>query len=134
MLEDRVYEDIEIAPPSVVRQAAHDFAAALAETPQFKTFEQAAYAFRHNQAAQQAMEAYKQKQLSLRALLLLNAVSDEQRDELERLQNAFVNQPMVMEYLQSQTELSILCQELGDALSEAIGLNYAAACGVRCCG
>jgi len=133
-MEDTVLEDIEIAAPSVVRQAARDFAAALAETPQFKALEQAAYAFRQNQAAQLALQAYQQKQQSLRALLMLNALSAEQRADLENLHKAFINQPVVQAYFQAQTELASLCQALGDALSESIGLNYAAACGASCCG
>ena len=133
-MEDMISEDIEMASPSVVKQAARDFAAALAETPQFIAFEQAAYAFRQDQTAQQAMQAYQQKQQSLRALVMLNALSAEQRDELERLQSAFINHPVVQEYFTAQAELATLCQALGDALSESIGLNYAAACGVSCCG
>ena len=133
-MEDMISEDIEMASPSVVKQAARDFAAVLAETPQFRTFEQAAYAFRQDQTAQQAMQAYQQKQQSLRALVMLNALSAEQRDELERQQSAFINQPVVQEYFTAQAELATLCQALGDALSESIGLNYAAACGVSCCG
>jgi cell fate (sporulation/competence/biofilm development) regulator YlbF (YheA/YmcA/DUF963 family) len=133
-MEDMESENIEIASPSVVMQAARDFAAALAETPQFKAFEQTAYAFRQDQTAQHAMQSYQQKQQSLRALLMLNALSAEQRDELERLQGAFINQPVVQEYFTAQAELATLCQALGDALSESIGLNYAASCGVSCCG
>jgi hypothetical protein len=41
---------------------------------------------------------------------------------------------IVDEYFKAQSELATLCQTLGDALSESIGLNYAAACGVSCCG
>lgn len=133
-MNDLVYDDIEIAPIEVVKRAARDFAAALSETPQFKAFEQAAERFRKDQAAQQAMSAYQEKQQSLRALLMLNALSAEQRAELERLQNAFVNHPAVQDYFGAQTELAALCQTLGDMLSESIGLNYAAACGVSCCG
>jgi len=133
-MDNRVFSDIEIAPPSVVMQAARDFAAALAETPQFKAFEEAAWAFRHDQAAQQAMQAYHQKQQSLRALLMLNALSAEQRDELERLQRAYDEQPIVRAYGQAHTALVSLCQTLGDLLSESTGLNYAAVCGASCCG
>jgi cell fate (sporulation/competence/biofilm development) regulator YlbF (YheA/YmcA/DUF963 family) len=132
--DPEIANDLEITPASVAFQAAQDFAAALAETPQFKTFEQVAFAFRQDQAAQQAMQAYQEKQHSLRALLMLSALSAEQRDELERLQNAFINQLIVQEYFNAQSELASLCQALGDALSESIGLNYAAACGVSCCG
>ena len=133
-MEDMVFEDIEISSPSVVKQAARDFATALAETQQFKAFEQKAYTFYQDQAAQQAMLAYQQKQKSLRALMMLNALSAEERDELERLESAFTNQPVVQEFFSAQAELAVLCQALGDALSKSIGMNYAGACGVSCCG
>ncbi|MGZ9226932.1 MAG: hypothetical protein ACXW4M_15390, partial [Anaerolineales bacterium] len=61
MMNDKAVDDIEVAPPSVVKQAARNFASTLGETPQFKSFEQAAERFRQDQAAQQAMEAYKEK-------------------------------------------------------------------------
>ena len=133
-MDDKVFDDIDIAPPSVVKQAARDFAAALAETPEFKAFEQAADAFRQDPVAQKALGAYQEKQLAWRALLMLNALSSEQRAELESLQSAFMNQSVVQEYFKAQTEFATLCQTLGDTLSESIGLNYAAACGVSCCG
>ena len=127
-------EDIEIASTSIVKQAARDFATALAETPQFKAFDLAAYAFRNDQAAQQAIQALQQKQQSLRSLMQLNALSNIQREELQELQSAFTSQPVVQEYFSAQAELTKLCQALGDELSEAIGLNYAAACAASCCG
>jgi cell fate (sporulation/competence/biofilm development) regulator YlbF (YheA/YmcA/DUF963 family) len=133
-MDDQVFDDIEMAPLSVVLSAARDFAAVLAETPQFQSFEQAAECFRQHQAAQQAMEAYQQKQMDWRPLLMLNALSTEQTAELEGLKNAFMNQPIVQEYLKAQTDIATLCQAVGDVLSESIGLNYAAACGVGCCG
>lgn len=133
-MHDKVFDDIEITSPSVVKQAARDFAATLAETPQFKAFEQAADRFQQDRVAQEALRAYQEKQTSWRALLMLNALSPEQRTELESLQSAFVTQPVVQEYLKAQTELVTLCQAVGDRLSEALGLNYAAACGVSCCG
>ncbi len=133
-MNDLVYDNIEIAPVEVVKCAARDFASALAESPQFKTFEQAADRFRQDETAQHAMQAYQEKQQSLRALLMLNALNEEQRVELEGLHRAFINQPVVRKYFQAQTDLARLCQQLGDMLSECVGLNYAAACGVSCCG
>ncbi|HLO33651.1 MAG TPA: YlbF family regulator [Anaerolineales bacterium] len=133
-MDDKVLDDLETAPPSIVLKAARDFAAALAETPQFKSFEQAADRFQNDQTAQQAMSAYREKQKDLRALIMLNALSAEQQTELERVKDAFLGQPLVQEYFKAQTELVILCQILGDTLSESIGLDYASACGVSCCG
>jgi cell fate (sporulation/competence/biofilm development) regulator YlbF (YheA/YmcA/DUF963 family) len=133
-MSEKAINDIEVAPTSVVKQSARNFASVLAETSQFKTFEQAAERFREDQAAQQAMKAFQQKQKDWRALIMLNALSPEQRAELDSLKNAFVSRPVVDEYFKAQSELATLCQTLGDALSESLGLNYAAACGVSCCG
>lgn len=133
-MEDQTFDNIEIAPLSAVLAAAHDFAAALAETAQFKAFEDVAERFRRDSVAQQAMNAYQEKQKTWRALIMLNALSPEQSAELESLKNAFFDQTVVQEYLKAQTELAALCQFLGDILSEPTGLNYAAACGVSCCG
>ncbi len=57
-MENTQLEDLEIASLLVVMQAAHDFADVLAETPQFKAFEQAAYALLGEQEAQRAVRAY----------------------------------------------------------------------------
>lgn len=133
-MEDQELENIEIAPRAVVIQTARDFAAALAETPQFKAFEQATYAFRKDQSAQQAMAAFQKKQIELRAMIMLNALSPDQRTELEQLAHAFRNQAVVQEYFAAEAAFGQLCQRLGDTISQSIGLNYAAACGVSCCG
>ena len=134
-MKDSVYQETEISSESVVRQAARDFAAALSETPQFKAFEQADLAFLQNQAAQQALLSLQEKQQSLRPMMLLNALSTDQRLELQSLQNAFADQPVVQEYFSTQVELAALCQVLGDQLSQAIGINYASICASSsCCG
>jgi len=133
-MENLFFDNIEIAPVAVVKRAARDFAGALAETPQFKSFEAVAERFRDDPAAQKALGAYEEKQIAWRALLMLNALSDEQKAELDTLRVAFDNQRVVQEYFSAQAEMVSLCQELGDTLSESIGLNYAASCGVSCCG
>ena len=51
------FNELDIAPPAVVYAAARDFAAALAETPQFKAFEQAYEALSKDTTAQQALSA-----------------------------------------------------------------------------
>lgn len=130
------YEEIEmeVAPVSVVKQAARDFAAALAETEAYRAFEQAARQLQTDPAAQQAVQAFQSKQQSLQMMIMLNAVSQEDRAELERLHQAMLAQPAVASYFKSQGQLTALCQVIGVQLSERIGIDYAAACGVSCCG
>jgi cell fate (sporulation/competence/biofilm development) regulator YlbF (YheA/YmcA/DUF963 family) len=133
MMNDFALNELELAPPEVVIQSARDFAVALAETPQFRTFEAATDRLNNDLIAQRAMEAYQTKQESLQTMLMLNAVSAEERADLEQLRLAFMNQPSVVMYFQAQADLMAICQASADWLSEAIGLNFAVACGSGCC-
>lgn len=132
-MSDGVLNELELAPASVVKQVARDFAATLAETPQFKVYEEAADRLNQDAEAQRAIEAFETKQQSLQAMLMLNAVSEADQAELQRLKRAFSNLPAVVDYFQAQADLMTLCQTTGDLLSQAIGLNYATACGSGCC-
>ena len=125
--------ELELAPPEVVRQSARDFAVALGETPQFRAYEEAIERLNHDTVAQHAIDAFQAKQQLLQAMLMLNAVSDADQAELQRLQRAFSSAPAVVAYAQAQADLMAICQAAADWLSEAIGLNYAAACGSGCC-
>ena len=126
--------DIEMASPSVVRAAARDFATALSDTTQFKEFELAFEALNEDTAAHQALSAYQDKAKSLRAILMLNAVSETERAELEQLKNDYMMRSTVQAYAAAEAELTILCQQAAGMISAATGLNYAASCGASCCG
>ena len=132
-MTDVVLNELELAPPEVVRQSARDFATALAETPQFKAYEEAAERLNHDVEAQRVIDEFQAKRQALQAQLMLNAVSEADKAELQRLQDAFSNTPAVMAYAQAQADLMVICQAAADWLSEAIGLNYTAACGSGCC-
>lgn len=126
--------EIDITPISVVWQAASDFAKALSETDQFKAFEQADYQLRKDVPAQEALIAYQQKWRSLEVMIRLNALSDEDQLELERLRQAYITMPTVQVYAQAQANLVDICQSAGNLISQATGLNYATVCGSGCCG
>jgi len=133
-MNDMELNDIEVASPSVVLVAARDFATAMSETPQFKAFEQAYEAFNNDVAAHQSLSAYQDKAKSLRAVLMLNAVSETERAELESLKNDYMTRPTVQAYAAAESELTALCQQAASMISAATGLNYAASCGASCCG
>jgi cell fate (sporulation/competence/biofilm development) regulator YlbF (YheA/YmcA/DUF963 family) len=120
-------------PEAEVNIAARAFAQVLAESAEFQAFEQAAELLKQDEAAQQALQDFQNKQQSLQMMLRLNAVSSKDQLELNRLQKAFLDQPSVAAYLQAQEELTILCQTAAGLLSERIGLSFTAACGPGCC-
>lgn len=132
---ETTWNDLEVASKEVVMQAARQFAEVLAEAPQFQAFEQALFNFRQDAEAQSAIQDFQKKQASLKALLMLNAVSAEDRQELQTLLDRVNQQPSVIAYNQAQGALVAVTQELGDLLSKAIGLDYASVCRTGgCCG
>lgn len=132
MTNDTINE-LEIAPAAVVKQAAYDFAEALADTQQFKNYEQTTLRFRQDEAAQKDMQAYREKQQLLRPLMNKNAVNPTDQAELERLHDAWLAHSSVLEYLEAQAELVGLCQSLGGLLSEMVGFDFPATCATSCC-
>lgn len=132
-MTDLVLNELEAPPLEAVAQAAHGFAAALAAAPQFSAFEEAAYGFQQDEAAQAALQAYQAKQQALQMMLMLNSVNAEDRAELDRLYQAFASRSTFQAYVQSEADLKALCQEVGDLLSRHIGFDFAAACGSGGC-
>ena len=110
------------------------FAAALAETPAFRAFEEASVRFRDDERAQEAFAAYQAEQRTLQPFLMMGAASDEQRAELERLYEDFMAEPSAADLLESQASLAALCQAIDGLLSERVGLPFAATCSPGCCG
>jgi cell fate (sporulation/competence/biofilm development) regulator YlbF (YheA/YmcA/DUF963 family) len=133
IMDSPILNELELAAPEVVRQAARDFAQVLAETTQFKAFEQANDRLNNDEQAQRVLEAFQAKQQSLRAMLMLNAASAEETAELERLRAAVLADPSVAAYLQAQQGLTAVCHAAVDLLSQQIGLNFASACRPCCC-
>jgi cell fate (sporulation/competence/biofilm development) regulator YlbF (YheA/YmcA/DUF963 family) len=116
-----------------IDQAIRSFAMVLTEADVFQAFEEAAHNLRQDQEAQRAIAAFQEKQNSLQMMLMLNAVSPEERQELESLRNAFVTNPTVAAYLEAQENLTTACQAVAQLLNESTGLNYSTACGPGCC-
>lgn len=134
-MEDNIHTDIEIAPKHVVIQTAREFAKTLGETPQFTEFMQSHVEFRQDVEAQKIQQQFQRKQASLKAVLMLNAASEEERKELEDLQERFSQRPSVIRLIKAQDDLIAMCQEVGDLISKETGMDYASSCRTGgCCG
>ncbi len=117
-----------------VREAAAAFAQALADTPEFQAFEEGYHAYKHDHAAQEAVRRFEDKQRSLQVMQQPGVVEPGERDELNRLRMAMMNEPKVRAYIKAQDELMLLCQAVVNEMSETIGFDFAGACAPSCCG
>ena len=107
-MNDVALNEVEVVSLAEVHRAARAFAAAIAETPQFAAFRSADEVLSNDAEAQRALSRLQAKVRSLRALLMLNAVSEAERAELDQLKIDYMTRPTVQ--------------------------AYAAACGASCCG
>lgn len=134
-MDNNKLNELEVVSKAVVMNTARQFAQALAETPQFMTFEESYQAFRQDHEVQKAYEALQKKQESIRMMMMLNAVDEDERQKFQDLQTDFYQQETVQQYLAAQESLVSLCQEIGDILSDATGLDFGSACRIGgCCG
>lgn len=133
-MDDLRYDEFEVATASVVKQAARDFAVALYESEPYQAFVSAANRLEHDPRAQEAIRAFQEKQQSLQMMFMLNAVSAQERAELENLHKQMLAEASVIDYVKAQSTLTFLCQQLAGRLSSRIYLDYASACGASCCG
>ena len=122
------------AEEAEVYAAAHAFAEALAESDVFRVWEQAAWALRQDQAARALAERLQAMQRELQPLLMLGAVTAEQRLELEQLRSDYLTLPTVLAYTQAEAGLRALCQAANEVVSKQVGLDFATNCASGCCG
>ena len=91
-----------------VGQALQTLASSVRDTPAFISFERAASNLQNDVEAQYAISAYQSKQRSLQALIMLNALSAEDRTELEQLERAVYTNQTISAYLEGQNALVAL--------------------------
>jgi cell fate (sporulation/competence/biofilm development) regulator YlbF (YheA/YmcA/DUF963 family) len=124
----------DLAMTSEVRAAANAFAAALADTPEFRAFEERYSVFKHDRAAQDTTRLFQEKQHSLQTMQQLGMLEQAELDELNRLRDAMVNQPSVHAYMDAQNELMLICQAAAQELNASIEFDFTGACTAGCCG
>jgi len=112
-------------------QTIQDFAAAIAETPEFQAYEQANLVLRQDQEAQRQLEAMQVAQPRARWGL---PAADDGEASLETLRRRTMAHPTVKAYVDAQESLSGLCQDVNALLGDAMGTDFAAAAAPSCCG
>ncbi len=125
----------ELTLDTEVSDAVQAFAQALADTPEFQTFDEDYHAFRRDPAAQKVVHLFQEKQRSLQMMQQLGLLEQNELDELKHLRELMMNQPSVQAYVDAQNALMLLCQTATQELSSMIGLDFANACvSSSCCG
>lgn len=132
MAQERQPDRVTVEEGAVL-QAARELAAALVDTPEYRAFEAAQGRLRSDAAAQEAIRSFQARQRELGWQLQVGLVSEEEREALRQLQQAMLAQPAVQAYLEAQSRLSELCQEVVALISEEAGVNLLAGSGPGCC-
>jgi cell fate (sporulation/competence/biofilm development) regulator YlbF (YheA/YmcA/DUF963 family) len=131
----RTLDTQQLALSDRVREAINDVVLALADTAQFRAFDEAEEALDADSAAQQAIADLQSQRQQLQMMLALNNLSEQEQTDFRRVEEACFGQPTVAAYVASQEELAGVAVLATDRISEPVGIDYAAACGAACgCG
>ncbi len=109
-------------------EAAKALASALAQSPAFRRFEAAHERFRTDAAAQQKLAEFESKQRVLRQAAMWGGASAQEQRALEREWETLCAIPSTGAYLRAQEELTIALRDSVRMISDAIGVDYGAAC------
>lgn len=112
------------ATQTEARQAARQFAAVLAATSQYKSFDLARRQLQHDAEAQQAIRDFQQKQRVLQMTQMWGAISQDDERELHRLHQRMMDIPSVRHYVHCQEELSSICRQAAQVIGEVIGTDF----------
>jgi len=112
------------ATQAEARQAARQFAAVLAATPQYKSFDLASRQLQHDAEAQQAIRDFQQKQRVLQMMQMWGAISQADEHELHRLHQRMMDIPSVRHYVHCQEELGGICRQVAQVIGEVIGTDF----------
>lgn len=118
----------------ILLRAARQLGAALAESEEYRVMKAAERAMQSDAEAMAAISAVQKYQESLGWQLETGLLTDEQRAELQRLQDAMIAQPAVRRYMEAQQRFMELCQEAAALVSSQVGLDITAGLGGGCCG
>jgi cell fate (sporulation/competence/biofilm development) regulator YlbF (YheA/YmcA/DUF963 family) len=116
--------------------AAATFGEALRGSPEFTALLAAENALSADATANAAIEAFQARQAELRMELMMRVLTEAQRAELERLQQAMLAVPSVATYVAATAAFQAVCRETAAVVSSQIGIDFAANCrsGGGCCG
>jgi len=106
--------------------SATTFGAVLRSSPEFGALMAANQALASDAAATAAIEAFNSRQEDLRMELMMGVLPDEQREELERLQEAMLAVPSVAAYVAATESFQAICRETASVISDQIGIDFAA--------
>jgi cell fate (sporulation/competence/biofilm development) regulator YlbF (YheA/YmcA/DUF963 family) len=132
-MESTLENGLELAPPSVIRQAAGEVAAALVGQAVYQAFVKAADALDQDPEARRTLKAFQTRQQALAAGRPNPKLSRAEQADLEALRQAFMAVPAVAVYGAAESELKALCQAVADQLSQSLGIDFAGACRTGCC-
>lgn len=114
--------------------AIWNFAEALTNSEEFKNYETTFSVLSRDQAAQQQLQTFRQKQQEINQLYRQNGDRNKALAELNKIQSSLLKYPTIADHTNAQDAVMTMCTEAGTLLSRKIGLDYASVCGPSCCG
>lgn len=107
---------------------ARALARAIGESAAFRAFETAHEALEANADLRAGLAAYQMREQQLRLSRAWGGADPEDERALEREWQVLANQPALAADLAARQKLLVLLREVGEAISDGVGLDFGVAC------
>jgi cell fate (sporulation/competence/biofilm development) regulator YlbF (YheA/YmcA/DUF963 family) len=118
-----------------LQTAGETFVAAVTATPEMEAFVRAKAVFRADPELQDLRKRLSQRSGELQAKQTTGALTQQEIDEVQFLQNTLNAHPITVQFVQARHAIIARLGECNEAVSEEIGFDFAAAAAPQsCCG
>jgi len=122
------------APPALERATdlAAELGEAVADLPAYERFVEAKAAVENSPEAQEKVREFEELRQEFMMARESGDATNEDLRELQRAQEELHDVPVMSDYLQAQSELELTLQELNEAISEPLSVDFGEKAG-GCC-
>ncbi|WP_134670953.1 YlbF family regulator [Halorussus marinus] len=116
--------EAEATELSHVEQLGAELGEAIAETPEYRTFEETKAAVEDDDEAQQKVSEFEQLRQEFMLARQTGEATQEDVQQVQQAQQELHSLPVMEEYLEAQEELEAKLEAVNDAISEPLAVDF----------
>lgn len=124
--------ETEASEPSRVEELAGELGEAIAETPEYRRFEETKAAVEDDDEAQEKVREFEQMRQEFMLARQTGEATQEDVQKVRQAQQELHALPVMEEYLEAQSELEARMEALNETISEPLAVDFGDQCS-GCC-
>jgi len=123
-VESEADTEAEATELSHVERLGAELGEAIAETPEYRTFEETKAAVENDEEAQEKVSEFEQLRQEFMLARQTGEATQEDVQQVQQAQQELHSLPVMEEYLEAQEELEAKLEAVNDAISEPLAVDF----------